>query len=252
MSLSVEQYLERVRPAELFARLKVGDADTLAANVAHFTEKEARDRDAIVLGHLGSDGAQRVVDAVVEGLLPAGAMNPQPALLDLGAGSGFFTHRVAEGLRARGLRPRLFAMDATPAMLRALGRKPFPIVPVLGLLEDVEGSVREAAKVQPLPALFDGAFSTLALHHCPDPPRFFEGAARVLGFGAPLVVVDLQEHRHEELRANARDLHLGFRPAQVEAWAAERFGEARAAPLEGTCCTDDGERIGLFALAARR
>lgn len=252
MALTVEDYLTREDPAKLFARLRVADAEALARNVAHFTEKEAAERDRILLGHLGSDGAEQVAEVVVEGLLPAGAMNPSPAILDLGAGSGFFTRRVDEALRSKGLKPRMFAMDATPAMLRALGSKPFRAVPFLGLLEDIEGSVREAAKLQPLPPLFDGAFSTLALHHCPRPERFFEGAARVLRHGAPMVVVDMMEHGHEEFRASMGDVHLGFAPGQVAAWAAERFFRAEARVLPDACCTSDGERVGLFAATLQR
>lgn len=252
MALTVEEYLARVKPGELFPRLRVADGEALARNVAHFTEKEARERDRIVLGYLGESGVGAVVDAVVEGLLPAGAMNPSPSLLDAGAGSGFFTRRVEEALRARGLRPRMFAMDATPAMLRALGSKPARCVAFLGLLEDIESSVRAAREVQPVPELFDGAFSTLALHHCPEPPRFFEGAARVLGFGAPLVVVDMAEHGYAHFRAAMGDVHLGFRPEQVQAWALEHFAEAEASMLPDACCASGEEHVRLFAAAMRR
>lgn len=252
MALTVEEYLARVAPAELFAKLRVPDAEALARNVAHFTEKEAEQRDRLVLGYLGAEGVEAVVREVVEGLLPAGAMNPSPAILGVGAGTGSLTRRVEEGLRGRGLRPRLFAMDATPAMLRALGGKPMRCVAFLGLLEDLEGSVREARALQPLPQLFDGAFSALALHHCAEPALFFEGAARVLAHGAPLVLVDLVEHRHMEFRATMGDVHLGFRPKAIEALAAERFHEAQARVLPGAGCTAGEARIDLFVLAARR
>lgn len=252
MALTVEQYLERTDPAALFARLRTADAAALARSVAHFTEKEAEQRDRIVLGYLGSEGVEGVTQALAEGLLPAGAMNPAPAILDVGAGSGFFTRRAAEALRARGLRPRMFALDATPAMLRALGRKPFPVVPFLGLLEDLEGSVREAAKVQPLPGIFDGAMSTLALHHCPDIGAFFRGAARVLGFGAPMVVVDMVAHDRADFRQTMGDVHLGFEPQRLAALALEHFAEAEARVLPGVCCTGGGGTIQLFALTLRR
>lgn len=252
MALTAEQYLERTDPAALFARLRAADAAALARNVAHFTEKEAGERDRTVLGDLGSEGVEAVGQALAEALLPSGAMNPAPAILDAGAGSGFFTRRAAEALRARGLRPRMFAMDATPAMLRALGSKPFQAVPFLGLLEDLEGSVREAAKVQPLPALFDGAMSTLALHHCPDVEAFFRGAARVLGFGAPMVVVDMVAHDHADFRATMGDVHLGFAPERLAAMALDHFAEAEARALPGVCCTGGGGSISLFALTLRR
>jgi SAM-dependent methyltransferase len=251
MSLAVEEYLARAPPEQLFARLRVPDAAALARNVAHFTEREARERDRIVLGYLGEAGVQAIVDAVAGGLLGAGAMNPSPAVLDLGAGSGFFTHRVEQALRAKGLKPRMFAMDATPAMLRALGAKPLRAVAFLGLLEDIEGSVREAAALQPLPPLFDGAFSTLALHHCAEPPRFFAGAARVLGYGAPLVVVDMVEHGREEFRASMGDVHLGFPPARVAAWGAEHFRDAEAREL-AVSCAGECEGVRLFAAAMTR
>ncbi|MCA1814182.1 MAG: class I SAM-dependent methyltransferase [Halobacteriales archaeon] len=252
MALTVEQYLARVEPVGLYARLRVADAGELARNVGHFTDKEAMDRDRIVLDHLGPDGAEAVERAVSEALLEAGAMNREPAILDAGAGSGFFTTRVAERLRAHKLAPRMFAMDATPAMLRALGAKQAPIVPFLGVLEDLEGSAREAAKLQPLPPLFHGLMSTLALHHCPDPARFFAGAARVLQHGAPAVVVDMTEHGHADFRERMGDVHLGFDPQRLAALALDHFAEAEARVLPDVGCRDSGTRVGLFALTLRR
>jgi SAM-dependent methyltransferase len=252
MALALEDYLAREDAMALFRRLRAGDLAALEDNLRHFTEREARDRDAIVLGYLGDGGVDRVVEAVVEGLLPAFAMNPSPALLDAGAGSGFFTRRVDQALRAKGLRPRMYALDATPAMLRALAAKPdLRAVPFLGLLEDLEGSVREARAHQPLPEAFDGLFTTLALHHCPSLEQFFEGAARILRFGAPLVAVDLEQHTHEHFR-DMGDLHLGFAPKSLEAWALDRFGEAEATTIPDACCAGNGARIGLVRLAARR
>ncbi|HEV8360535.1 MAG TPA: methyltransferase domain-containing protein [Candidatus Thermoplasmatota archaeon] len=251
MSLAAAQYLEHVDAAALFRQLKVPNPDALARNVAHFTEREAAERDAIVLGYLGEDGARQVTEAIVEALLAAGAMNPAPALLDIGAGSGFFTARVEEALRARGLRPRMFAMDATPAMLRVLGAKGVRAVPFLGAFEDLEGSVREARKLQPLPELFDGAFSTLALHHCSDPALLLAGAARVLRFGAPLALVDLVEHDLERFRAMG-DLHLGFPPERIAALALEHFHTARVEALPGCRCTGDGGSVQLFLADLRR
>lgn len=252
MALTVEDYLARVGAEQLFARLRVRDARELARNVAHFTDKEAAQRDRIVLDHLGEAGARAVGEAVCEALLPAGAMNREPALLDAGAGSGFFTARVAQGLRARGLAPRMFAMDATPAMLRALGAKGERIVPFLGVLEDLEGSVREARPVQPLPPLFHGLMSTLALHHCPEPADFFAGAARVLQHGAPAIVVDMLEHGHADFRERMGDVHLGFDPRRLEALALDHFAEAESRVLPEVGCVDSGTRVGLFALVLRR
>ena len=161
---------------------------------------------------------------------------------------------LALQLRARGLRPRMFAMDATPAMLQALGAKPgLRAVPFLGVLDDIEGSVRAAREAQPMPELFEGAFSTLALHHCAEPANFFEGAARVLQHGAPLVVVDLVEHDRAGFKEEMGDVHLGFRPGYVEAIALERFHRAEARVLAGARCDEGcGSGIGLFAATLQR
>jgi ubiquinone/menaquinone biosynthesis C-methylase UbiE len=90
------------------------------------------------------------------------------------------------------------------------------------------------------------------LHHATDPALFFEGAARVLQPGAPMVVVDMVQHPHAHFRQTMGDVHLGFEPAHVEALAAEHFHEAAARKLPDTCCTTEGEKVELFALELRR
>lgn len=250
MALTAEEYLARADPLALVRRLRAADPEGLARNVAHF-EGEADHRDAIVQEYLSAEGVEEVTQALVEALLPAGALNPSPALLDVGAGSGFFTRKVEAGLRARGLRPRMFAMDATPAMLRSLAAQGTRAVPFLGVMEDLEGSVRESAALQPLPPLFDGLMSTLALHHCPDVPAFFRGAARVLRFGAPMAIVDLVEHGHAEFR-DMGDVHLGFAPGALAAQALEHFGEAEARVLPNACCSSAKAQVSLLVLEATR
>ncbi len=249
--LTVKDYLARVDPEQLYTRLRVASPEELRRNVAHFTDKEAMERDRIVLDHLGEAGVAAVVETVSEALLHSGDMTREPEVLDAGAGSGFFTKRVADRLRSHGLRPRMFAMDATPAMLRALGAKHAEIVSFLGVLEDLEGSAHEAAQVQPLPPSFHGLLSTLALHHCPDPALFFAGAARVLRRGAPAVVVDLTQHDHDDFRERMGDVHLGFDPRHLRAIALSHFAHVEAQILPAVGCVDSGTRVGLFALTFR-
>lgn len=186
MALGAAEYLARVGPADLFERLAVRP----------LAMPQASPPDDVG------------VAALAAGLLEAGAMNPAPALLGLDADPAWFG-AVEAALRARHLRPRMFALASTPERLRALDDAHG--VPFLGHLEALEGSVREAAQVQPLPPLFDAAFLAPALPSGIDPQRFVEGAARVLAHGGPLLTLAAPGD------ALGRDLHAA---------ALERFHRA--------------------------
>lgn len=105
--------------------------------VEHFTEREAEKRDEIVLSYFGEDGVRRIVDTIVRLLLSPPFIEEDAKVLDAGAGTGFFTMRVAEALRPHLSEISLYAMDLTPAMLLSLIRKVDDIIPFIGLLEDI-------------------------------------------------------------------------------------------------------------------
>jgi ArsR family transcriptional regulator len=74
----------------------------------------------------------------------------------------------------------------------------------------------------PLP---DRSFAAVLLHQvlhfADDPLRVLTEAARVLGPGGRLVVVDLLNHGQEQLRTEKAHRRLGFGPGEMSAWFRE-------------------------------
>ena len=89
-------------------------------------------------------------------------------MLDVGAGSGFFTVKIAEKLHVEFPTVSLYAMDLTPAMLLSLAKKKGNITPFIGIAENIESSIKEAKKIFNIPYKFDAIFSTLMLHQSPN------------------------------------------------------------------------------------
>jgi hypothetical protein len=89
--LTFEEYLKSVEIQKLMEELGVSRIETLAKEIKHFTEREAKRRDEIVSSYFGRDGIKRIVDAIVQGLLSPPRLRDNAEVLDVGAGSGFFT-----------------------------------------------------------------------------------------------------------------------------------------------------------------
>jgi ubiquinone/menaquinone biosynthesis C-methylase UbiE len=109
--------------------------------IRHFTEKEAEKRDRIVLSYFDTNGVQRIVDSVVNRLLSPPRLKENAEILDVGAGTGFFTIKIAQKLGKDLSEASFYAMDITPAMLRVLARKTTQVIPFLGVAENINASV---------------------------------------------------------------------------------------------------------------
>ena len=107
---SFEEYIQHLDLSQLFETLGAANPETLAKTVEHFTIKEAEKRDKIVSGYFGEDGVQRIVEAVTE-QLQTPKLRKGSKVLDVGAGSGFFTAKISERIP----QAKFYAMDATPA-----------------------------------------------------------------------------------------------------------------------------------------
>ncbi|MGQ9642057.1 MAG: class I SAM-dependent methyltransferase [Candidatus Bathycorpusculaceae bacterium] len=171
---------------------------------------------------------------------------PHAEVLDVGAGTGFFTIKIAEEVKAKLPEVCFYAMDITPAMLRMLARKDANIMPFIGIAENIEGSVREARKHLKVPLKFDAVFSTLMLHHSPQPEKVFGGLRKVLKKKGKAIVVDLCEHSFEEFREEMGDIHLGFKPEKVYEMAKGVFSNVKVEVLPGICCECSGRSAELF------
>ena len=118
-----ESYIESVNPRELMRGLESSYAETIVRQIDYFTEKEAEERDRIVLDYFGESGINRVVDFVVSYLLSPPRLERGAHILDVGASSGIFTIEVIEALRNHVPGASFYAMDIIPIMLKILLRK---------------------------------------------------------------------------------------------------------------------------------
>ncbi|MFQ5710679.1 MAG: class I SAM-dependent methyltransferase [Candidatus Geothermarchaeales archaeon] len=247
MSSSIfESYLRKTDIRKLLEELNVLEAESLIKEIEHFTEKEAGKRDQIVVSYFGEPGVKRITDAIVSHLLSPPKLEGGAEVLDVGAGSGFFTVRVVEKLRQHLPEASFYAMDITPAMLRALARKTSEITPLLGLAENIAGSIEHACQYIGVPEKFDAIFSTLMLHHCPNIHEVFESMRDALKDHGKSVVIDLCEHAFEEFREEMGDVHLGFNTSEIEEKASKHFSKVKVEKIPGIRCESSGRSAELF------
>jgi ubiquinone/menaquinone biosynthesis C-methylase UbiE len=236
-----EDYLKSVNLQQLFKKLGAANPATLAKTVEHFTVKEAEKRDRIVLSYFGEAGVPRIVEAVTEQLKPI-ALRKGSNVLDVGAGSGFFTAKIAE----RFPQANFCAMDVTPAMLQALNRKKLGIKTFLGIAENIPASITEAKAYADIPAKFDAAFSTLMLHHSVEPAIVFASLKNVLKKNSKAVILDMCKHTFTEFQTEMQDVHLGFDLEAIQKIAQQHFTNVTITKMPGISCSSSGRSAELF------
>lgn len=167
-------------------------------------------------------------------------------VLDVGAGSGFFTAKIAQKIRVTNPNAAFYALDITPAMLLSLEKKNVNITPFLGIAENIKGSIKEARKHFTIPYKFDAVFSTLMLHHSTQPEKVFKNIQTVLKKKGKAIVVDLCEHCFEEFRTEMGDIHLGFKPEKIYQIAQKHFPTVKVEKMPGICCECSGRSAEIF------
>ncbi len=250
-AMTLHRYLQTVDLPQLLCTLGAENIDVLVEEIKHFTVKEAKKRDRIVLSYFGEDGIKRMTDAIVNRLTSAPKLRTKAKILDMGAGSGFFTIRVANKLRKKFPGVSFYAMDATPAMLLVIERKAEDIIPFFGLAENITGSIKEAKNYASVPKQFDVVFSTLMLHHCPDISKVFHSIKEVLKPSGKAVIIDLCRHSFKEFKEEMSDIHLGFDPEQIRRTTRKMFSGVSVEVLPGICCESSGRSAQLFIATAR-
>ena len=251
-SLSFAEYASKVNLAELFQKLRASKPETLAKTVEHFTTKEAQKRDKIVLGYFGEEGVNRIVEAITEKLLAEPALGKGSKVLDVGAGSGFFTARIAERVKRKVPDAEFYAMDATPAMLIALTKKNPNITPFIGIAENIHASINEAQIYARIPNEFDAAFSTLMLHHSVKPEKIFTRISNVLTSNGKAVILDLCKHKFTEFKTEMEDVHLGFDIHKIRDVAKKHFKRVDIWKMPGIGCTCSGRSAEIFVATMRK
>ena len=252
MTTSFDEYFENVGLEQLFKKLGAANSETLAKAVQHFTVKEAEKRDKIVLGYFGEEGVNRIVEAVTEKLLSAPSLRKGSNVLDVGAGSGFFTTKIAKKINNKIPNVKFYAMDATPAMPMSLAKKEQHIIPFLGIAENIEASAKEAATYVAIPEKFDAAISTLMLHHSAKPEKVFESISKVLTDNGKAVILDLCKHKFAEFKTEMEDVHLGFKPEDIRKKTAKYFSKVTIEKMPGIGCTCSGRSAEIFVATMQK
>jgi len=244
-TMDLERYLDAQELERLFKKLGAPSPRKLAEEVQYFSSKEAEKRDTIIQDYLGKTGINRIVDTVAAHLLAEPALPSDAKILDAGAGTGFFTAKIAQKVSAKLPDASFYAMDITPAMLLVLQKKHKKITPFLGLAENIESSLKLADKFR-VPKRFDAVFSTLMLHHSLEPEKVFQSLKNVLKKGGRAVVADMCEHPFEEFKTEMGDVHLGFKPEHVRKMAKKHFTKVRVDKISKIVCECSGRAAEIF------
>jgi len=240
--------LKNLQLEHLFRKLGASNPEILAKEIEHFTTKEAEKRDKIVIDYFGENGVKRIVNTITKLLLASPRPPVNAKVLDVGAGTGFFTVKIAKKLHTELPAVSFYAIDLTPAMLLSLAEKKANITPFIGIAENIKGSIKEAKRFFNIPFKFDAIFSTLTLHHSVQPEKVFNSFKQVLKKRGKAIVVDLCEHGFEEFRTEMGDVHLGFKPENVYEMAKKYFSEVKVEKLPGICCECSGRSARIFVV----
>src|SRR5829696_8049831 len=165
VSVAAALYRERLRTA----------LEQTYANVRAFDLPSAGMYDALVASAL--EGFYRRVASEVAAVHPGGKV------LEVGSGPGRLAVRLAQ--EAPGM--TLTGVDISQAMVERAARR----AAGAGLSERVRFEVGDVAGLPLSDGEFDGAVSTLSLHHWPDPARGLAEIHRVLKPGGEALIYDI-------------------------------------------------------------
>ncbi|WP_456396566.1 class I SAM-dependent methyltransferase [Thermococcus sp.] len=202
-----------------------------------YFETEAPERDDIVRDYLRDECIETIVNDIVEEILKLNSESIK--LLDVAAGSGFFTERVKRKLEEKGIKVQVYGFDITPSMLRRLKEK--GITPIWGVAEKIRGSIEIANEHYGInvPKEFDVVLSTLAFHHFLKPEEVLRSMKSVLKEGGRAIIVDVLKHEHEEFKETLKDTHLGFSLEEIRKMGSRVFRHVEAGYMEIYCEVGD-------------
>lgn len=182
-----------------FDRLAAVRADRAAASESYFAA-HASEWDSIRSLHVADEAVEAAVLEILGGRWLG-------FMLDIGTGTG----RMIELLG--GSATTALGIDRSPEMLRIARAK----IEAAGI---ANAQVRHG-DLAALP-LADGAADTVilhqVLHYAQNPMKAIAEAARVLGPGGQLLVVDFAPHAREEFRSEHAHARLGFEDDAVTKW----------------------------------
>ncbi len=129
-------------------------------------------------------------------------LKPGQSVADIGAGTGYFTVRLAKSPAA----PKVFASDLEPAMVEYLRRR----VAREGLKNVV--AVQATAASPNLPEPVDAVLIVNTWHHIATREAYFRGLAKALKPGGRVAIVD-----YKKGSPHGPPEHFRFTPAEIKA-----------------------------------
>ncbi|QTA37679.1 class I SAM-dependent methyltransferase [Thermosipho ferrireducens] len=209
----------------------------------NYFEGEAKIRDDIVKSYLNDECIEVITNEIVYELLKLD--KTKLTILDVAAGSGFFTKRIKNKLEKKGLKVELFGLDITQSMLKNLRQK--GIFSVWGVAEKIKKSIEifnEHYKTD-VPEKFDAVFSTLAFHHFLQPEKVLSSMKEVLIEDGKIIIVDVLKHDYEEFSETLKDTHLGFSKEEINSMGSKLFAKVKVEQLGAYCRVDD-KKVHLY------
>ncbi len=152
-----------------------------------------------VMGWQGAawlERAEREQEERTDLLLPELALRPGMVVADVGAGTGYFSRRLATALGPTG---KVYAVDVQPEMVRLLTR--LAREPGLGTIQPVLGRVDD---VRLPPAAVDLAIMVDVYHELEFPHEVMRSLLKAMKPGGRIVFV---EYRGEDIRVPIKALH---------------------------------------------
>lgn len=129
-------------------------------------------------------------------------IDPSLRVVDIGSGIGnaasLISHYVSN----------VIAVDREVSMLDEAKQRP-------DLASNIEFLEADAMSL-PLEAnSADVALFCLVLHHLEHPEEALREAARIISNGGRIIIIDMQEHQHQEYKHTMGHVHLGFSEADI-------------------------------------
>lgn len=133
-------------------------------------------------------------------------LDPSLSILDIGCGIGNASSLIAPFVSA------VAGVDRESAMLDVAQKRP-------DLAPNIEFVQGDASKLPFENGRFDVSMFCLVLHHVEDAESALREASRVTTSGGRILIVDMQEHLHDEYKHTMGHVHLGFSKSDIETLA---------------------------------
>ena len=121
-------------------------------------------------------------------VLTALAIKPGEVIADIGAGSGYFTFRLAHHVGEKG---KIYAVDVSPDMIRHLNRRirELKAMNVTAVLSDADDPLLADASI-------DRFFFSDSWHHIENQTKYLSAIQRMLKPGGEVIMIDFHKKEH--------------------------------------------------------